>query len=367
MSRTLFGYVAKLYLLLFAGALGAVLVIFLVADFGDRLRMFLDRPYADVALLYANKAVVALHQLAPAAMLLAAGATVSTLRRRGEWTAMQAVGASRWTIVAPIALCTGALALGLVAFDELAVTDAGTRVDTLLAERFDEHVDYRVYYAPKQWFRVGDDVFHVRGDAERDGTLHDVTVFRMDRDFELRSRLDAEALRPLGGARWALEGVVQRDFLPGGASPRAEAAHLELELPGTSPSSFAIRAGRPELMRLRELVRQERIRASVGLPTQRFWLAVHNRFAYPLTGLAAAMLAVALGLRPARQGHLTMALVEGLIVAVLLFSLILVGKTLVLAGHLPAWVAAWGPIVGLLAAVVALWLRAEGRLRPSRA
>jgi lipopolysaccharide export system permease protein len=91
-------------------------------------------------------------------------------------------------------------------------------------------------------------------------------------------------------------------------------------------------------------------------------LALHNRFAYPLTGFAAALLAVGIALRPGRKGHLTVALVEGLTVAVLLWGMMVVGKALTVAGHVPASAAAWAPFTVLVAAALVIWLRREGKL-----
>ena len=359
MSRTLLRYVARLYLTLFVGVLAAVLVIYVVVDFGDRLKAFLDKPAADVALLYWLKVVVAVHRLSPAAMLLAAGAAASIVRKRGEWTAMQALGLSRWVLVGPVVGCTLALAVGLTAYDEYVVTRAGTRMDQVLLERFQTWGEYRFFYSPKQWFRVGDHVFHLRGATDDDGTLHDVAIFDLDKSFGLTRRLDAATLSPLGGARWRLTQVVERRFSPNGSSARVEDPALEVELAGTDPKSFDIRQGKPELMQVGVILSQQEIRARVGLPTQRFWLALHNRFAYPVTGVAAALLAVTLALRPSRRGHLTLALVEGLFISVALFALMVAGKTLVLSEHLSPFAAAWAPVMGLLAASAALWAFAE--------
>lgn len=361
MSWILFRAVARLYAALLGGALGAILVIFLVGDFADRMNAYLDKPLADVALLYWHKLHVALHQLAPAAMLLAAAAAVSIVRKRGEWTAMRALGMSRWVLVAPIGACALLVSVGLAAFDEWVVTHSGTRVDRLMVERFQRWGDFRFYYFPKQWFRVGDWIVYVRGDSSA-LALRDVTLLELGEGFTLERRVDADLMRWQAGDAWALEGATERRFSPGGASAVAEHPRVTLALPGSSADTFRIQAGRPELMRVADLRAQLAIRRKVGLPTERLWLALHNRFAYPLTGFAAAMLAVALALRRNRRGHLTVAIVEGLVVTLLLFSALLVGKALVLGEHLPAPVAAWAPPLGLLLLSGALWVRAEGPL-----
>lgn len=365
MSPILFRLISRLYVAVFALVLAGVALVYLVADFSDRLNIFLEHSASDVAQLYWNKALVAVHQLGPAAMLLSGGVTVSLLRRKAEWVAMQALGASRWTVVAPIATAASIAAVGFVAFDELVATKAGERVDHLMANRFGRWGDYAFFYFPKQWFRVGSDIVHVRGGIDEQGALKDVTVYRLGPGFSLAARIDADALASLGADRWQLAGASERRFDVDGASTLHRDERRELVLTGSDPRTFRVRNGRPEQMSLGDLAEQRVIRARVGLPVQRFFLATHNRFAYPVTGVAAALLAVSLALRPARRGHLTLALIEGLLVSVVLFAFMLMGKALVLAEHVSPWVAAWAPAIGLTGLAFGLWGWAEGQLRPS--
>lgn len=363
MSPTLFRLVTRLYLSLFALCLLGVALVYLVADFGDRLNVFLNHPVSAVAEFYWYKGLTTVHQLSPAAMLLAAGTTVSVLRRRAEWTAIQALGGSRWTIVAPILGSALFISGGLVIFDELVVTKAGERVDSLMVSRFGRWGDYSFFYFPKQWFRVGTNIVHARGATDAAGRLLDVTVYRVRDGFELESRIDASAMESRGGAQWALFDAAERRFFADGASSVSKSPALSIEMPGSDPQTFRIRQGRPEQMPLADLRMQQAIRSKVGLPVERFWLAMHNRFAYPLTGVAAALLAMSLALRPARRGHLTLALIEGLLVSLALFAFMLAGKALVLGEHVSPGVAAWSPIAGLVVLGFALWARAEGWLR----
>ena len=85
MRKTLFFYVVRTYVRSAVGILAAVLTVFLVVDFVDRARAYTGEGWVwDVLRLYAYKALVAAQQLGPAALLLAAGATVSALRKRGR-------------------------------------------------------------------------------------------------------------------------------------------------------------------------------------------------------------------------------------------------------------------------------------------
>ena len=84
MRGLLLRHVLRRYLVLVGAVLAGLLVVFLVADFVDRARAYTGPNWVrDVVELYGWKAVVATHQLAPAALLLASATLVSLLRRRG--------------------------------------------------------------------------------------------------------------------------------------------------------------------------------------------------------------------------------------------------------------------------------------------
>jgi lipopolysaccharide export system permease protein len=362
---TLFFYVLRAYVKSAVGILAAVLTVFLVVDFVDRARAYTGEGWVwDVLRLYGNKALVATQQLGPAALLLAAGATVSTLRKRGEVTALRALTFGPATLYVPIGLCAVVACLGLIAFDETLVVKASRRVDEISTQRFNRWGDWRLYYTPKQWFRRGEHVFFLRAGSAEDG-FRDVAILTITPGFQLSRRVDAEAMYPLAGTRWRLTGVVERSFAPDGSTRVRTLDEVEYEL-GVPASSFRIRPGRPEQMRASDLREQIVARAEVGLASRQYELTLHNRFAYPMAGFPAALLAVGLALRPNRRGHLTAAIVEGLLIAVTMWGLMVVCRTLVMTERLAPMVAAWLPSVVLSVAAVVLYLRREGLLQGPR-
>jgi lipopolysaccharide export system permease protein len=67
-------------------------------------------------------------------------------------------------------------------------------------------------------------------------------------------------------------------------------------------------------------------------------------------------------LRLRRKGHITAALVEGLLIAIVLWGMMVVCRTLVIGQNLSPVVAAWSPFAALTIASIGLWLRHEGKL-----
>jgi lipopolysaccharide export system permease protein len=360
-SATLFRYVVRTYLGFAVGILCAVVTIFLVVDFVDRSRTYTGEGWVwNVFLLYANKALVSVQQLGPAALLLAAGTSVSSLRKRGEVTAMRALSFGPKALYLPVAVCVGVTCVGLIAFDEWVVVAAGQRVEEITTQRFNRWGDWGMYHTPKQWFRRGDHIFYLRSGSAQEG-FEDVAILTVTPDFRLARRLDAKSMRPVEGTRWRLEGVVERSFTKDGQSRVIEREEAEYDL-GATARTFRIRPGRPEQMRVPVLREQIVARREVGLAARQFSLVLHNRFAYPLAGFPAALLAVGLALRPGRKGHMTVALVEGLLISVSMWGLMVVARTLALSERLPPALAAWFPVALLAVAATLLGLRGEGRL-----
>ena len=361
MTRTLFRYVLRGYATAFAGIFAAMVAIYLVVDFVDIGSAYQGPTWAvDVAWLYANKALVVARQLAPAALLLAAAVAVSTLHRRGELTAVGALAFGPKTVLLPVATLALAVSAGMVAFDETLVLPAGRRIDEILAHRFNRWSAWFEVHQERQWLRRGEWILFLRS-GDVDQGFGEVTLLRVSERFDLLQRLDARRLEWVNGGRWRLVEAQERRFEPDGASPSRALDTLELDL-GMDRDELRIRAGRPEQMRLPELFEQIRVRRRAGLPTHLFLLALHNRVAYPVAGLPAALVAAGLALRPGRRGHLTRAVVEGLTIVLVLWGLMVIGRTLVVTGRLAAGLAAWAPAAILALAAAALWLDAEGKL-----
>ncbi len=356
MSRTLGLAVARLYVGLLLATLAGVTLVFLAVDFGDQQRSLSDLPGAVLLELYVYRGLIAFRQLAPAAMLLAAGATASVLRLRGEWLALQALGVSPLQAFWPIFVLGGLLALGLVAFDDAVVTRAVAKSQAIRPAAW-QALGPQQDQQPR-WFRFGDTVLEVRG--ESDGAqLSDVTVYELTPSFALWRRIDVTRLGRTSERTWRAEGVVSHS---GG---QAEVLAGEpLRLPPEAIEALNVTGQRAEALTFEQLAEQRRVRRALGLPTRNVEFAHHLRIAYPFTGVAAAALAVALALRSNRRGQLTLVLVDGVSISFLLVLLLAVGRTLVLNGRASAAFAAWTPPVGLLAAVIVSWgLGAHARRR----
>jgi lipopolysaccharide export system permease protein len=340
---TLFLHLARRVLLAFAGSLAGVVGLFLAVDFAENAGVFHGEGWLGAVLeLYANRAAVVAYQTAPAAMLLAAAVTASGLRRTREYTAMRALGLGPWRVAAPVMAVAALVASGLAVLEDEVAVEAGARADTIMAQRF--HRGSGPRRDRKRWFRGRDGhrIYDLRA-AAADGAFERVTVLDVTPDFRLSRRLDAARMTPSGepGA-WRLEGVEERTFGPAGLV-EARAFDVRVYRFEEDPGAFAILPGRPAELRRASLARQIELRGRLGLDAVDYALEWHQRFAYPLAGLPAGLVALALALRRERRGHLTAALVESVGVSLVFWALQGLCASAGTAGRLPPALAAWAP------------------------
>ncbi len=335
------------YLVTVASVLAGVCFLYAVIDFADRAGALVGPDWLLWALrLYANRLPKVAVLVSPAAMLIAAGLTLSAARRHSELTAILAAGRSPARIVLPIALL--ALGLGGVVYelDDAVAVHAALRAERIAAEHFRMWGDYRTYFGAKRWLRLGSRILHL-GEPLPGGGFSKATLLETSPDFAVTRRLDAEAIVPLGGERWRLDGVIERE-LGGGKQSLRRLSSLTLRLPG-GEAIGKLAPGKPEMLSRAELRRQIGYREELGLDTAEDRFEYFSRVAFVLVGCAGAMLAAALSLRAGRRGHVATSLLEGLVVSALLWALLATAKALSLSGRLPPWACAFAPeLAGVL-------------------
>lgn len=322
----------------------ALVALFLVVDFGEWLRIYAGKPVEDVARLYWFRSHLALVQFAPAAIALSGGLAVTVVRRRGEWTALKALGASPTQLVRPVAVVALVAALGLLAFQEFVVSQSGPAADRMMVERFDRWGDFLVVYSPRRWFRAGPWFVNVRGDV---ATLADVRLFEVQ-NGQLARWLEGERLVRVGEGSWRLEKATELTFA-GPSVTGSRAGDFELSLP-LRPEITQLAVGRPEWLPVATLAGQVGVMSALQLPTEATRFAIHQRWASGLAAVLAAVLTALLALSGRARPSVAMAIVSGGALYGALFVGAMISRSLALNGRLPPSLAAWVVPVVLLGA-----------------
>ena len=325
---------------LFAATLGGVVLIYLVIDFADRAHAFSGRAWGRYVLeLYANKAAVVGYQLAPGALIIATALLITLLSRRGELTALYALGVRPLRIALPVLAFSALVGVLLFQLNERVVVRADARVDEIMLRRFNRWGDWATYHAGSAWLKGKQGrVYHLGG--EQQGGWEPATVLEIAPPFRLSRRIDARRIEPLGAGRWRLLDAVETRYAlsdePGGSVEERRHAVLEESFPETA-EDLELRSGRPRQLPWRQLREQLQRRQQAGQRVREWELALVERAAQPLQVVPATLAALALMLafqKPRRRNPLAGAVALGLALTLVLWAVSVVAHAVSLSGSL---------------------------------
>ena len=342
-----FGQVDRLlaaqFVKLFGATLGGVVLLYLTVDFADRAGSFWGRAWGKAVLeLYWNKGAVVAYQLAPAALIIAAALLATLLARRGELTALFALGVRPWRLAAPIALIASFLGVLLFFLGERVVIGADARAEEIQVKRFNRWGDWATYHAGSSWLRGENGrIFHLG--PQQAGGWEPATVLEIVPPFRLARRIDARRLEPAGPGRWRFIDAVETRYAlsrePGGIIAEIRADVLEERFPETA-AELELRDGRPRQLAWRQLREQIQRRARLGQPVREWQLALWERSAHPVTAVPAALAGLGLILwRAHRRRRLPLAgaVALGIALSMALWAVSVVVHAAALSGGLPTW------------------------------
>ncbi len=351
MSERLALYVTRRavgWLLLWAAVLAGIAV---VLDGLERASTLAAHQVAtgDVARYLALRLATAGHLIAPLACGLAATLTVSTLRHRGEWDGMRALGAGARTLRAPFVLLAALTAVGLACFEGYALPRAIERVATLEASAvLGGPVRLGAGEGPR-WWNLRDGVLIAGEVAPTGERLTRVTWLRGGTEEGFARRVDAREV-VVDAAGWTALDATTHDLTPGGPGTVSSTDRMSLELDGLTPGGI----------RRRLLPRSQRdLTALLSDPDPAARFTLHARLAHPLAvGLLCLLAASLAAMLP---GGRALAAAVGVALALGLTLIGLVGGALAPAMGWPAWLP-WG-LPALFAGAVYWTTKAEPSLR----
>jgi len=311
--------------------------------------------------LYWNKAAVVAYQLAPAALIIAAALFATLLARRGELTALYALGVRPRRLAAPVGFVGILFGVFLFFLGERVVVRADARAEEIQVKRFQRWGDWASYHSGTSWLRGQDNRMYHLG-VGRDGGWEPATILEIDPPFRLARRIDARRIEPAGPGRWRLLDVVETRYAlsaePGGSMVERRADVLVESFPETA-SDLALRSGRPRQLPLRAVREQAERRARLGQPVREWRLALWERIGQPVSIVPAALAGFSVitwRARRRRRLPLAGAVALGIALSLGLWAVSIVAHATSLAGGIPP--SAAGALPSVLAACVAafcLW------------
>ncbi|ODN69601.1 LPS export ABC transporter permease LptG [Methylobrevis pamukkalensis] len=344
-GRTLFGYIARLFLRWIVGLfLGTLLLIFLI-DLLELLRSVSSQDGFDlgtVMVISAFRVPSISEQVLPFAVLLGSMAALLTLSRRSELAVSRAAGLSVWQFTAPgIAV---ALAIGVIATtaynplattlkaesDRMAASGAAGRMGSLLSD-----------ISSETWLRQhteeGDAVIKVAGIAEEGRVLVQPVIWMFGRDGMLKQRIEASRAT-LGDGVFQLTDARVHEV---SGEPRSAP---EMTLPtALTARQISQRLASPSAVsfwRLPDMIAQS---ANAGLPPARFQLQYDVLLLRPALLAAMVLIATTVSLGMSRKGNAGRMILGGVTAGFMLYVVTEIFGDLGSEGLVPPLLAAAAP------------------------
>ncbi|MBW4089525.1 MAG: LPS export ABC transporter permease LptG [Proteobacteria bacterium] len=369
---TLSLYIARQFSLAVVGALLALTGFVALFDFIDLLRRASGHPGVGLVLV-GGIALLRLPYLAlqvlPFAVQLGGMFAFWRLTRSSELIVARAAGVSAWEFLAAPVLC--AALFGAIATAGVSPLSSATfaRANQLINRYLSTGGGPLELNGGQLWLRQADDsgaghgarpgvaILNARGVAVRGGILtgQDVTVFRLDGDGQLVSRIEATSARLADGA-WTLASarVMLPDALP--TPPRTIDLPTDLTVRRVQ-ESFAP----PDTLSVWQLPGFIALLERSGFSSVRDRLHFQALLALPLLTATMALVAAGFSMRPARRGGVARMIGGGVTAGFALFMISKLAEEFGQSGALPVVLAAWAPAAaGLLLAVTLLLHMEDG-------
>ena len=346
-------YVLAQFFQLFVIMVAAVILLFIIVNFFERLDKFVDRraPPGAILRFYAFQIPYLYVLFSPVGALLAAFFSVGEMARRYEILAVKTAGVSVYRFLAP--LIGAGFLLSAVAFgvNDLLVPDAQHRVREI--KTYEMHLE-----SPRTVRRLRDMAFlgpggvlYYFGKVANDTLALQASITRLDSLDRVVFRVDADTAVFRQGF-WHLRHGTEFRFVDGRpVQVTVFQARAYPEFTET-PAEFLKQRRRLDELSIRGLRRLIHTLEQAGFDTNRERVELQVRFAFPLANLIVLLFALALSVEMRGRGR---AYGFGLAVFVAFFywGLLQATRSMAGVGQLNPVFSAWFPNLVFLTA--ALW------------
>jgi lipopolysaccharide export system permease protein len=340
-ARILFRYLIEEFLRILALCMIAFLIIYLIADFSDRIDDFLKHqaPIGAIVRYFLVKIPLIVNEVLPIAVLAAMLLSLGGFSRRNELTAMRASGISSAQIVAPLLAICLALSVGVFLWNEQVVPHFATRAHYINTVEIKKRQMQGLLGDQQIWAHGQDTFYNIQSFDPRTRTLVGVTMYPIDPEFHLKGLIEVPRAR-WDGEAWRFRDGVERRFLPSGEIETVRLRGGALELKEKPADLMAARRDAEEFSYrdLRALIDNLRKK---GLDTTEYAVDLHLKLAVPFICTVMGLISMPIGMRSLRSSSLASNIGVGLLIGASYWFVLALAVSLGHSGALPPVVSAW--------------------------
>lgn len=341
----LFRYLLREYSKVFLMCFAALMTVYLVVDFFEKVRRFIryDAHAVHVLTYFFFRTPAISFQIAPLAVLMATLLTLGIFSRNHEIVAMRSCGISLSRTAMPFLLFSLAVAIALFVLSALIIPMSATRAEYVRTALIEKKLAPAAVKTTRPWIQVDPHTLMNIDTVERDGaTLRGVRLYRLGPDFRLSEIIDARDAHYTAQG-WMLLAGLRRVLLPDGRLMTEPFDRAPLSLshqPEDFTSWLSVETEERTLMDLRSRIgRLERD----GYQVARLLTDYHGRIAFPFVSIVMAIVGIALSLRHtgSRGGGMAIGIGQALLIGFLYWAAHSVAIAFGRSGVLDPMIAGW--------------------------
>ncbi len=333
----------------------AFIGIYLLIDFFEKISDFIDHKasLADYASYLLNSIPPIFIQILPLAILMTVVLTLGGLGRTNEVTAMRACGISLWKVVQPFMGLALGMSLFVLLLNEFIVPYNAQALNQLLEIKLKGKQQLTLTRG-EIWYRDQQRIINVTLANPQQLLLQGVTIFTVDEQAQLTTRLESPRVRYHDGG-WQADTLTERVFdqRTGDLLETRTLSRRVLEL-GRTPDDFVLPEGRNNELNYQQLSKLVDKLEQEGLDATRQRVDMHGRLATPFTCLIMAFLGVPFALQKGRRSNIALGIGLSLGIGVVYFILQSLIAAFGYSGALPPLLAAW--TTNLIFLLFGVWL-----------
>ncbi len=334
----------KAYIMILAG----IVTFILISSFLDEVSVLLRNKPAITLIYnyYLFKIPFYCAQAMPFAMLFSILLIFSNFNRFSELTAMKAAGIDFYQIVKPILIFAIAMSFFSLLVNETIVSKAYDKAkyikDSLIEKKVNGGNEIKRNLA-----KLGSEgrIFYVKYFDSVMGIMKNICVLKLDKDFNVVERLDADQ-GTWQKNKWLLTRGVLRTFVNSTETSVENFKTYELKVKD-APSDFIVQKRSPEdslAVNVFRLMNQIKILKQSGFNYQEEEVNFYIKLAFPFATFIMAILGVSLPFLFSTQRSFVNAAIGFIFTVIVSFfymGFITIGMAMGNAGQLPAFVAGW--------------------------
>ncbi len=334
-------YLVGEFLRILVLALLAFIVVYLIADFSDRIDDFLkyQAPVGAIVRYFLVRIPQMIPEVLPIAVLAAMLLSLGGLARHNEVTALRASGISSTQILVPLVGCCLVLSTAVFFWSEAVVPYFASRAHYINTVEIKKRQMPGVLGDQQLWAHGQDTFYNIQSFDAKKQVLVGITVYPIDPEFRLKGLLEIPTAR-WDGSRWVYRSGQENRFEPDGQIETLPIRAGALDFHEKPEDLMGARRDAEEysFLDLRDWIENFRKK---GLDVTEYVVNLYLKTAVPLVCTVMALIAIPLGMRNPRSSSLANSVAVGLLIGSSYWFVLALAVSLGHSGVLPPLVAAW--------------------------